>query len=251
MGQIFVIRGFHWGYNDEVYYPCGNYIKSTFSDEAKAQKKCLSLERSHWSDMDLGETGEFFDTDEALIKRVNKFITEKCGKPLFTDDDRRDTFIPSSLNDEDFAEFLKISGLQAFKLTKFDDTSRFYAIYFPDEEDYLKIYDESSTALAYSESIEQLKKESELEYHWDDSPIVLKGELSDLSHSPTLLKALIDKSKKKNLSYQEKSKELKINPENPKTLFSVNELLKKPLFEIKTLTIDEVKELEADLVEEW
>ena len=37
MSELFIIRGYHWGYNDEVYYPAGNYIKSTFTDETEAK----------------------------------------------------------------------------------------------------------------------------------------------------------------------------------------------------------------------
>ncbi len=250
MRQIFIIRGFHWGYNDEVYYPCGNYIKSTFVNEEKAKAALVSLERSHWQDMDLGETYQFFDTDQPLIDRVNKFINEKCGKPLFTDDDRRDIFIPSQLSDEDFVEFLKISSLKAFKLIKFEEGQKFYTIFFPDEQDYLKAYDEASTALVYSESIDRLKEEaeSELEYHWDE-PIRLKGELSELSDTPIIFKTLIDNNKA--IKYKKKKKRLTVKSDNVEALFSVNELLKKPLFEIKTLTVDEVKKIESDLVDEW
>jgi len=250
MGQIFIIRGFHWGYNDETYYPCGNYIKSTFMSEVQAQKELTRLERSHWQDMDLGETYQFFDTDQPLINRVNKFINEKCGQPLFTDDDRRDTFIPSTLSDEDFTEFLKISSLKAFKLIKFEENQKFYAIFLSDDQDYLKEYDEGSTALVYSESIDQLKEEaeSELEYHWDES-IILKGELSELSDTPIIFKTLINNNKA--IKYNEKKKHLTVKSDNVEALFSVNELLNKPLFEIKTLTIDEVKELESELIEEW
>jgi hypothetical protein len=137
MGNIFIIRGFHWGYNDEVFYPCGNYIKSTFENEAEAKKQLISLERDHWKTMDLGETSNFFETDDSFIDKVNEFVTVKCGKPLFTSDDYRDTFIPTNLSDDDFSEFLKISGLSAFKLTKFEMGQKFYAIWFPGDEDYL------------------------------------------------------------------------------------------------------------------
>lgn len=249
MGSVFIIRGFHWGYNDEVYYPCGNYIKSTFENEADAIKEVLSLERSHWKDIDLGETDQFFDTDQNLIDKVNEFVNEKCGKPLFTDDDRRDTFIPNNLNNEDFSEFLKISGLNAFKLTKFDTGQKFYAIWFPDDEDYLKKHDEYSEALVYSESIDLLKEESdpELEYHWDGA-IRLKGELSELSDSPAILKTLIDNNS--SFKYEEDKKCLVIKSYDVNDLFSVNELLKTPLFEIKELTVDEIKELESEMGDE-
>lgn len=246
MGSVFIIRGFHWGYNDEVYYPCGNYIKSTFENEIDAIKEITSLERSYWMEMDLGETSQFFDTDQKLIDQVNEFVSKKCGKPLFTDDDRRDTFIPSNLSDEDFFEFLKISGLSAFKLTKFETDQKFYAIWFPDDEDYLKERYEYSETLVYSESIDLLKKEvkSEFEYHWDGA-IRLEGELSELSDSPAILKGLIDNNS--SFKYKKDKRCLVIKSDNVDDLFSVNELLKSPLFEIKELTVDEIKEIESKM----
>lgn len=35
MSHKYVIRGYHWGYNDETFYPCGSYIKSIFPTEGK------------------------------------------------------------------------------------------------------------------------------------------------------------------------------------------------------------------------
>lgn len=247
MASIYIIQGFHWGYNDEIYYPCGRYIKSTFDNQEDAEKAQITLEREHWKHIDLGETAEFFDSDQTLVDKVNAFVMEKCGKPLFADDAYRDIYIPNELNDDDFKQFLTVAGLGAYQLIKFETDQTFYAVWMPDAEDYLKIYDEYSEALIYNASIDLLKRDAAetLEYHWEDEEIKLTGELSELSSSPTILQALIEKSKA--LTYSADKKELTISTNNVNDLFAINELLQTPLFEIKSLTVEEIKALEADM----
>lgn len=199
--------------------------------------------------MDLGETNEFFDTDEALVERANSFIAEKCGRALFTDDDRRGTFIPDELSDEDFMRFLAITGLSAYKLTKFEEEPRFYAIWLPEEEGYLTIDDESSVALVYGDSIPDLKREvgDELEYRFDGE-LVRSGELEALSDNPAILNEFLAASRFAN--YDATAKQLKIDTTDVDTLFSVNELLKPPLLDIRQLTVEEVMAIETELEEE-
>lgn len=251
MSQLFVIRGYHWGYNDETYYPCGQYIKSTFDNEAAAQKKLLELERAHWQEMDLGETNEFFDGDDKLMEAVNKFTLEKCGEALFDGDDIRDAYIPDGLSDDDFKQFLKIAGLSAYKLTKFDNDPQFYAIWIREDEDYLKEEDECTTALVYAESIDDLKRASAdiLAYRWDDEKVSIKGELASITENPGILESLI--SSTKGLAYNANKQQLTIDTSKTDALFSVNDLLKNPLFEIKTLSLEEVKDIESNFAQEW
>lgn len=247
MASIYIIQGFHWGYNDEVYYPCGRYIKSTFDNKEDAEKAQLALEREHWQHIDLGETTEFFDSDQTLVDKVNAFVTEKCGKPLFIDDAYRDIYIPKDLTDDDFKQFLTVAGLGAYQLTKFETDQTFYALWMPNNQGYLKIYDEYSEALIYESSIDLLKTEAAetLEYHWDDEEINLTGKLSELSNSPVILQTLIEKSQA--LTYNPDKKMLTIHTENVNDLFAINELLKTPLFEIKSLNVEEIQALEAEM----
>ena len=202
--------------------------------------------------MDLGETDPFFDGSEAFYKKVDKFLQDKCGKTLSIMDDPRDRFIPKELNDEDFMAFLDLCDLHAYKLTQFESDAAFLAIWLPEDDDYLKEFDECTAALVYEATVEDLKNEAGplLECQWDGK-IKIKGSLEEISHSPSLLQSLL--GSEKSLKYDEAKKILSINPEKTKALFAVNEVLKKPLFEVRKLTLDEVKALEENLGmdEEW
>jgi len=72
----------------------------------------------------------------------------------------------------------------------------------------------------------------------------MNGSLDELSDAPLLLSQLIKNNP--NIKYNEDSKTLEINPDE-QTLNSVNALLKKPLFEIRYLTIKEIYEIEQTL----
>lgn len=248
MSSRYVIRGYHWGYNDETFYPCGSYIRTIFENEAEAKAALIELERHHWENCDLGETNAFFDPNPELVDRANSFIKERLGKPLFVDDDPRGTYVPQELSDEDFLEFLRLAELNAYKLTKFDDSARAYAIWFQSEGDYLKVFEEYFTALIWGASIEELKKAAMDELYYKADELVAKGSLEELTDNPELLKRLIETSE--GLSYDEDAQELATDAYDPDSLFAVNELLKKPFFEIRSLTLDEVLELEAELEEE-
>ena len=247
----FVIRGYHWGYNDETYYPCGSYVKTVFDSENEARKEKIKLEREHWEEIDLGETSQFFDTDQKLIDQVNEFVRNKLGYELFTSDDRRDTFIPDELSDEDFTHLLAISHLSAYKLTKFDDEPTFYAIWLDNADKYLMEYDEYSTALVFGTSMSELQDESgeTLENYFYDHPEVLEGDISTITDSPKILQDFLDKSK--DISYDEQQNCISID--NPKSgeIFALNELLKTPIFSIRTLSLEEVMDIQNQCVEEY
>jgi hypothetical protein len=247
----YIIRGYYWGYNDETFYPCGTFIKSRYYSEEDARKAKLQLEREHWEYTDLGETNQFFDTDEQLINKINEFTQEKLGKILFTSDDRRNVFIPRNLNDNDYEKFLEISNLEAYKLTKFDDEPRFMAIWFPKNGSYLLEYDECSTALVYEATIAELQNKFNhlMEYDIEEYLPSLKGALGELSESPSLLKSIIEKSK--GIRYNEKKNSIDVKHANANDLFALNEVLNEQIFEIRTLSIDEIMKIEEELGEEF
>lgn len=246
----FVIRGYHWGYNDETFYPCGSYVKTIFDSEDKAKKEKIKLEREHWSEFDLGESNQFFDTDQALINQVNEFVKSKLGYEIFTSDDRRDTFIPNELDDNDFEQFLAISHLSAYKLTKFEDEPKFYAIWLNQADEYLMEYDECSTALVFGASMDELKNESEetLEDYFYDNPETLKGDINAITESPVIMQDFLGKSS--GLSYDDEEKCISIDDPRDGEIFALNEFLKTPIFSIKILSLKDVMDIQNECVEE-
>ena len=77
-----------------------------------------------------------------------------------------------------------------------------------------------------------------------DAAIQINGTLDELSDTPLLLSQLIKNDP--NIEYSEAYPLLKIKPDE-KSLNSVNALLKKPLYEIRYLTINEIYAIEQAL----
>ena len=78
--------------------------------------------------------------------------------------------------------------------------------------------------------------------------LILEGSLESLSSTPVLLEQLVKTNRR--MSYQAKKSQLTIKEMRPNDLTTLNELLKKPLFESRELSLDKVVELEKDLDEE-
>lgn len=249
--STYVIRGYHWGYNDETYYPSGSYIKTVFQDEIQAKKEKIALERQHWSQIDLDETPQFFDTDHALIDQVNEFTQTKLGKPLFESESRRGTYIPQELNDKDFQALLELADLEAYKLTKFDEEPYFYALWEYPAQGYAMEYDECSTALVYAPTIEDLFKEAEdnIENYIYENEEYFSGSLEELSETPSILKEFLAQSNM--FEWQEGEAKIELVGRINDEILRLNELLKKPIYRIDKLTLAEVQKIEAENSEEY
>lgn len=101
-----------------------------------------------------------------------------------------------------------------------------------------------SRALIYAETKKDLLPEVEELIDYNDwNPTIIKGKLSDISHSPLLLEQVIKRENK--LSYNEKTQALKISGKKASTYMITNQFLAKPMFEVHGLSIDEIGEIEA------
>lgn len=243
----YVIRGYHWGYNDEAFYPSGSYIKSVFDDETAARRELLKLEREHWAEMDLGETSEFFNGGQGLLQKANAFIRQKVGEDLFEDlDDPRDAFIPDSLNDEDYAAFLHLAGLEAFKLVVFDGDPVFYALWCYQDESYLMEYDECGDSLVHAVSIDELQSEFDdvMCDYLDEFFGTLCGPLSSLSDTPSILDEFLKKAE--GFSWDATRECLRVDSPEGAEILALNDLLKTPFFRVDKLSLEEVQQKTVD-----
>ena len=80
-------------------------------------------------------------------------------------------------------------------------------------------------------------------YYLKQISVTLEGTLTDLSYAPQILKRIIDKNW--GVSYSEGKHTFKIVgiEAGYTTINSINELLKKPIFEIRQLTLQELAQL--------
>lgn len=248
--STYVIRNYQFGYNDECYYVCGSRINSIYQDKQQAKKDYKALQVQYIRNTQLSDEGSIFDAEEGLIEKLNNFVFEKTGKYLCDKESdylEYDAEIPSKMSDDDIFEFGKIADISAYQLVSFDDKAIFYALWDTEKQDYQYDYDECYKGLSYNRSQEEVIEKLEdwiYEKDWADK-LTLEGSLEELSSSPTLLAQLINTNKR--ILYQEKNSQLIVKKIKPADLAALNELLSKPLFEVRELTPDEIIKLEKDL----
>ena len=239
MSKNYVVRGYRWGYNDETFYPEGGFIHDVYPDKESADAALVKLERRHWSEMNLHETDVLFDGDPKVIAELNSFLGKKLGVKLDDSDSDYEFFVPKELSDEDFITFLDIAKIHAYKIIESDGESEFFAIWLPDDEAYLTVGDEE--AVVFGVSIEQLKSELKEDpwalTHLAEDSELLEGKLEDISSAPNMLKELI--ASNKGASY--KDGRIYLDEEDVDLHVAINEMLKVPMFQFKTISVDELR----------
>jgi hypothetical protein len=248
--STFVIRAKCFGYNDEVFYVAGNRIANVFHNQEQAENTYKQLEIKDARDFCLYEVESLFDMPEEELAALDAFVFERCGEHITDGDEISRDPLPDGLSDEDTFEFIQRANMQKYQLIRFDTEVKFYALWSTKQQDFIKEYDEFFAGLIYAQSPEQLKNNLSCIFNdYDGSPIILKGSLEELSDTPALLEATI--STHQYLSFNAKKQELSIKDWNDDALYSVNGLLKQPLFEVREISIDTVQEIEASLAEEF
>lgn len=246
----YVIRAKYFGYNDETFYVTGNRIANIFTDQIQAEQTYRQLEIEGAREFALHEEDTFFNASLEELKKYDEFVFSRCGEHLLDEDEEliADT-LPIALSDDDTFEFIQLAQMQKYQLVRFDEKPKFYAIWLPEQEQWLQQYDECFEGLIYEESAEKLKSSLELIFNEYSDGIQRQGELSALSEQPLLLKSTIDAQA--GLSYNEAKKCLKITDWDEEALYAVNALLKQPIFEIRTLEIEEILALEKQMADEY
>ena len=254
--EKYVIRGYQFGYNDECFYVEGKRIESTFSDKALAEKSYKALEVKAARDFDLNEVEGLFDGDDKRRKACNQFVMDTCGIEILDEDGyiKWGIRLPEKMSDDDVLKFVDIADMNSYQLLAFDANKKFYAVWIPKEDGYYLSASEDMDHFVYEENQDDLIETIEdiIDYN-DWNPSTFKGTLEEISHSPNLLKHLIKNNKK--INYSEKIQTLKISGSRPKPYIAVNELLLNPLFEIHSLSLQKVieieKKLKEDYIREW
>lgn len=243
----YVLRAHYFGYNDECFYISGSHIHQVFDDQTLAMQAWKDLEVQAAREYPLNELQSFFEGDKAFLQEMDDFVFSRCGQHILDEHGWPiDDTLPTSLNDEDTFELINKAKINSYQLLTLQPDERFYTIWLPASQQYLMQHDECISCLVYAVSTEALTPH--LEVILDDNPYVLTGSLDQLSDSPALLEAAIKSHKR--LKYNNKKQQLEIHDYDYQALQVVNGLLKNPVFEYKTHTLDEIVELEKTLVED-
>ena len=244
----YVLRAYCFGYNDENFYVCGTRINDVFDNRDKAEAAYRKAQLQYLRDIDLAEHENIFNGDPAYIARLDKYIREKTGDGITGDNEWVDmgTDIHAKLSDDDLFEFGEMGELFAYKLIAFDDEPVFHTLWNPQEEKYFQVIDEGYEGLVYGASQDELMKlveERDITLNWDGMEI--SGTIDELSDNPTLLRQYLETADE--IEYDHADNVLRFGYPEAKVVVGLNALLKAPIFEVRELTIDEVKELEKEI----
>lgn len=243
----FVLRSYCFGYNDENFYVVGWQVGKIFDDREEAEATYRKLQIQYLSDLDLSEHEYVFDGETEYLEKIDKYLHEKTGKHVldggYVGDNR---FVHTELSDDDLFEFGEFADMRAYKLIEIDDEPVFYALFDPKENDYVKYYDESVEGPVYGNSLDEANEL--IAEHAYESDWVGRGSLESLSDNPVLLGQLIESTS--GLGYNEGKKRLTIKDPRKGNAAALNELLKKPIFEIREMDAQAMKKLEDEIMEE-
>jgi len=245
--KTYVICGHHFGYNGEFYYVEGRYIKESFTDQAKAVTSYTELEVKAARSFDLSEIESLIEGGAELLDELDDFVYRHSGQHICHDYRISwGTHLPNTLSDADVLRFVNMAKMQSYKLLTFNGKPRFYALWIAEEDNYHFSFNEGMDSLVFNESKEQLATELECLvgcHDWRGDRVV--GDITVISHSPSLLKQLIHRDR--NITYTEAKKELRVTGYDLAPYLEVNKLLIQPLFEICPLSLDDLRTIDQQI----
>lgn len=238
----YVIRHNNFAYNDEWLQSdqatLGN-IHASYDDKATAEQAWRDGVVEALRSAELYNYGLFCgDAADGQLEALDAFVLQACGEPLLIDGDVEE-FLPEALNDADVFEFAQRSGIMPFQLVEFDVTQPVYAIWFHDDQDYLRNYDDSSLLFgSYEDFLEHDDSEWIFSSKFDEP---LKGSLAELSDSPQLLETLLHSALGATYDAEQRALVLEGHSIGYKNIKAINALLKQPIFEIRPLTFEQIQ----------
>ncbi len=248
--KTYVIRGYHFGYNDEFFYVCGSRVNSIYHSKRQAVRMHEALEVRHARNADLSQEQSLFHATPALVRELDCFVFGKTGRHI-AEDGRVAVGVqlPPKMGGEDVMEFIRLAEMHAYTLVTFEEKAVFHTLWDTAAQEYQHEYDEYYTGMVYAESragVTDNLKAFMKDKGW--RTMELDGALEDLTRSPVLLRRLIETTAC--LAYDHSRPSVIVENAEAADLAALNELLKKPLFEVRELSPQEVVELEKLLPDE-
>jgi hypothetical protein len=245
-----VIRMMQFGYDDECVYVSGSSIFNVYSDLEEAESAYKKLEIEYIRKLDLYDQSSLWDANENFLKEANDFVKAKTGEFFFKGDrPESGDLLPKKMRDEDVLEFGRLADVLGYQLVSYENEPVFYTAWIHDKHDpdWLKEHDEVSSTLLYFESHEEL---IESIGEWAEQRLYdekIKGSLEQLSDNPVLLASLLENAKGMNFVVKDGKSYVKFKSVTGSDICALNELLKKPLFEIRQIKIDQVLAIEKEI----
>ena len=235
----YVIRHNEFAYNDEWFLTddaTAGRITAVYTDKAEAEQAYKTLivdalyNEYELSQYDIGN-GE---ADDETYEKIEAFVLEKTGKPF-------DSETLPEMSEDDAFEFARLSGILCYQLIEFDDSKPHYALWINAEESYMDHYDTGSILFDHDPDFIE---DSDCDWYFlSRIEQTLQGSLADLSDSPEILQAFLQNAAGVSFDAQQQALVINGNGSNYQTTKALNALLKQPLFEIHSLTLEQIQAL--------
>lgn len=235
----YVIRHNNFAYNDEWFLTddaTAGRITAVYTDKAEAEQAYKSLivdalyNEAELSQYDIGN-GEAADE---TYEKLDAFLLEKTGEAF-------DAETLPEMSADDAFEFAKLSGILCYQLIEFDDSKPQYAIWINAEESYMDHYDTGSILF---DSNPDFIEGSDCDWYFlSRMDQTLQGSLADLSDSPEILQVFLKNTAGVSFDAQKQTLVINGNGSDYQTIKALNALLKQPLFELHTLSLEQIQEL--------
>ncbi|MDE1465082.1 hypothetical protein [Spartinivicinus poritis] len=250
--KSYVIRKIAYHFSDECsYVHCMGGIEAVIGSKEEAIQKFKELECEEFRGMpiyDMPEVSHMGDGDEELWQELHDYFVEQFKQPLFeTKENGELDFshhyieVPCSATDEQAWAIKEMTGITFHEIGEFDQpVPEFYGIWLLHSDSFLTYSDQPYFFDSKDEAIGFIKD------HYDiiETPQIISGSLSSISNQPTLLQSLINRSQL--LKYNDKKQQLEIERFNEYEIITLNEILKKPFFELRPISLEEAQQFDHD-----
>jgi len=258
MSKIYVVRELAFMYNDESYYAgkAGGIIgQYTDIEEARAEINKRNIE--YFKMFPTREYDEFWHSDQGNMQALRAYLATVLDEEVMNYYEEWDVYrlkedinLPRLLTDEQLLKVMEIMKINYYTLLEFDDADPvFYIMWLPRsghplqlEIDYSYRGEGKVFSPIFYETREKLFNAIE-EYGYLFHRIPFEDTFENLSDTPELLESFVqDKQSfkvadgKLGLDYDPVSEEI----------VGLNALLKEPLFEVRTIMLDEAAAIPHD-----
>ncbi|MEG2358613.1 hypothetical protein [Acinetobacter sp.] len=243
-----IIRQQHFAYNDEFYLRDEAFlpqIHAVYTDRESAHLACKQLNLEVLPREILGNyfAPEYQQADIELLQQLNQFCLEHCGQSLFDERGRHEDYIPAALSPDDYFEFAQRANMLRYIVIEVSSDCLFYLLWMNEEQ-------------AYFDGLQGYLIESRhpdfSEYDWSELIYAFELLLEDKLrlHAPEMLtnqsklwEALLSSISAFELDTQRRITAIDIEQLTFTQLSAINSLLKTPIFEIRTLSLQQLQEI--------
>lgn len=261
MSKVYVLRELAFMYDDQCYSTSRvGGIVGQYTDEAEARAEKATLEYDRLQMFPLREYIQFcYTQNQEKLQVLHSYLSTLPDVQIVEYHEergaysiKRDIYLPSSLTREQLVKFMSIMDVEFYELTTFDDPDPvYYILWIPRlghpiqlEIDYSYRGDGTPKDISpvFCESREKAHQAIR-QNRWLFNQIPFEDSFENLSEQPELLKSYVEGKD----SFKVVDGKLSLNYDLiSEEIVGLNALLKEPLFELRTISLEEAAKISHD-----